>query len=133
MLSNDGSGIVEQSEQFNRGTRVAIFGGGQLGITEDGLQQQLVLVENKRIIQLAPDFTLDEGAALPINYVTAHQAMTRVGRVQPGQVVLISGALWRARPRPDPDRCGHGRAGHRDRFQCGESRASAPLRRIDGD
>ncbi|AOA05068.1 zinc-binding alcohol dehydrogenase family protein [Pseudomonas sp. TMW 2.1634] len=92
VLSNDGSGIVEQSEQFNRGTRVAIFGGGQLGITEDGLQQQWVLVENKRIIQLPDDFTLDEGAALPINYVTAHQAMTRVGRVQPGQVVLISGA-----------------------------------------
>lgn len=92
VLSNDGSGTVEQSDQLKPGTRVAIFGGGQLGITEDGLQQQWVLVENKRIIELPNDYDLDEGAALPINYVTAHQALTRVGRVEPGQTVLISGA-----------------------------------------
>ena len=92
VLSNDGSGVVEQSDEFKPGTRVAIFGGGQLGISEDGLQQQWVLVENKRIIELPSDYDLDEGAALPINYVTAHQALTRVGRVEPGQTVVISGA-----------------------------------------
>ncbi|NWB95733.1 zinc-binding alcohol dehydrogenase family protein [Pseudomonas gingeri] len=92
VLSNDGSGVVEQSDAFKPGTRVAIFGGGQLGISEDGLQQQWVLVENKRIIELPSDYDLDEGAALPINYVTAHQALTRVGRVEPGQTVVISGA-----------------------------------------
>lgn len=92
VLSNDGSGVVELSDQFKPGTRVAIFGGGQLGISEDGLQQQWVLVENKRIIELPDGYDLDEGAALPINYVTAHQALTRVGRVEPGQIVLVSGA-----------------------------------------
>ncbi|VXD05170.1 Quinone oxidoreductase [Pseudomonas sp. 9AZ] len=92
VLSNDGSGTVEQSDQFIPGARVAIYGGGQLGITEDGLQQEWVLVENKRIIALPDSYNLDEGAALPINYVTAHQALTRVGRVKPGETVLISGA-----------------------------------------
>ncbi|MCR8720851.1 zinc-binding alcohol dehydrogenase family protein [Pseudomonas syringae] len=92
VLSNDGSGIVEESDQFKPGARVAIFGGGQLGITEDGLQQQWVLVENKRIIPLPDDYDLDLGAALPINYVTAYQALTRVGGVKAGQTVLISGA-----------------------------------------
>lgn len=92
VLSNDGSGIVEKSERFTQGTRVAIYGGGQVGITEDGLQQQWVLVEDKHLIELPSDFDLDEGAAIPINYVTAYQALTRVGQVLAGQKILISGA-----------------------------------------
>lgn len=92
VLSNDGSGVVEHSGRFAAGTQVAVYGGAQLGITEDGLQQQYVLVEDKRIIELPQGFDLDEGAALPINYVTAYQALTRVGRVERSQTVLISGA-----------------------------------------
>ncbi len=92
VLSNDGSGTVEQSETFEVGTRVAIYGGAQLGITEDGMQQQWVLVEDKRLIKLPDNFSLDAGAALPINYVTAYQALSRIGHVQAGQTVLISGA-----------------------------------------
>lgn len=92
VLSNDGSGIVEQSSRFEKGMRVALFGGGQLGITEDGLQQQWALVEDKRIIVLPDHFDLDEGAALPVNYITAYQALTRVGQVKQGQSVLVSGA-----------------------------------------
>lgn len=92
VLSNDGAGVVEQSGLFKKGSRVAIYGGAQLGITEDGLQQQWVLVEDKRIIELPKDYDLDAGSALPINYVTAHQALTRVGQIRPGQTVLVSGA-----------------------------------------
>lgn len=92
VLSNDGAGIVEQGTRFTPGTPVAIYGGGQLGITEDGLQQQWVVVEDKRLIELPTGLSLDEGAALPINYVTAYQALTRVGRARRGQTVLISGA-----------------------------------------
>jgi NADPH2:quinone reductase len=92
VLSNDGAGIVEQSARFQPGTRVAIYGGGQLGISEDGLQQEWVLVEDKRLIELPQALSLDEGAALPINYVTAYQALRRVGQLKTGQTVLISGA-----------------------------------------
>lgn len=92
VLSNDGSGIVEQSGRFKAGTKVAIYGGGQLGITEDGLQQQWVLVDDKRLIEIPVDYSLDYAAALPINYVTAYQAMTRVGGVEKGQLIVISGA-----------------------------------------
>ncbi|WP_082511961.1 zinc-binding alcohol dehydrogenase family protein [Rhizobium sp. Root1204] len=92
VLSNDGSGLVEASGRFEKGTPVAIYGGGQLGITQDGLQQEWALVEDRRIIELPAGFDLDEGAALPINYVTAYQALTRVGKVVKGQTVLISGA-----------------------------------------
>lgn len=92
VLSNDGAGTVEGSDLFQPGTRVAIYGGGQLGITEDGLQQEYVSVKNSHVFELPDTISLDEGAALPINYVTAYQALTRVGRIKPGQTVLISGA-----------------------------------------
>lgn len=92
VLSNDGAGIVARSGKFAVGAKVAIYGGGQLGITQDGLQQQWVLVDDKRLIEMPADYRLDYAAALPINYVTAYQAMTRVGEVQPGQTVAITGA-----------------------------------------
>lgn len=92
VLSNDGSGVIEDSACFPRGTRVALYGGAQLGISEDGLQQQWVVVQDKRLIELPDSFDLDEGAALPINYVTAYQALSRVGQVHAGQSVVISGA-----------------------------------------
>lgn len=92
VLSNDGAGVVEQSRRFKAGTRVVIYGGAQLGISEDGLQQQWALVEDKRLIELPDALDLDEGAALAINYVTAYQALTRVGQVVAGQRVLVAGA-----------------------------------------
>ncbi|MBT9386149.1 zinc-binding alcohol dehydrogenase family protein [Pseudooceanicola sp. CBS1P-1] len=92
VLGNEAAGRVESGARFAPGTPVAIFGGGQLGITGDGLQQQWALVEDKRLIALPPEYDLTVAAALPVNYATAHQAMTRVGQVSPGQKVLISGA-----------------------------------------
>ncbi|KAA8734815.1 zinc-binding alcohol dehydrogenase family protein [Acinetobacter qingfengensis] len=92
VLSNDGAGIIEESEEFLKGTRVAIYGGGQLGITEDGLQQQWTLVENKRLIALPDGYNFEFAAALPVNYVTAWQAMNRIGQIQRNDVVVISGA-----------------------------------------
>ncbi|WP_111496196.1 quinone oxidoreductase family protein [Marinobacter bohaiensis] len=92
VLSNDGSGIVEQSARFKPGTRVAIYGGASLGITEDGLQQQWVAVKDNRLMPVPDDFSLDAAAALPINFVTAWQALDRVGEAESGQVALVSGA-----------------------------------------
>lgn len=89
---NEGAGIIEQSEVFPKGTRVAIYGSGQLGITEDGLYQEWAVVENRRLMILPDNLSLDEGAALTVNYLTALQAMQRIGKVQKGQFVLISGA-----------------------------------------
>ena len=92
VLSNDGSGVVEQSDEFSKGSAVLIYGGGQLGLSEDGLQQQWALVENTRLTVVPETLSLDAAAALPVNYVTANQAMRRVGNVQSGQTVIISGA-----------------------------------------
>ncbi len=92
VLSNDGAGIVARSDLFPAGTLVALYGGGQCGITEDGFQQQWVLVENKRLMPLPADYPPEAAAALPVNYITACQAVNRLGKVKPGDRVVINGA-----------------------------------------
>lgn len=92
VLGNEGAGIIEESDVFARGTRVAVYGGGQLGITEDGMFQEWVVVDNRRIMALPDSISLDEGAALTVNYLTAWHAVNRIAKVQAGETVLISGA-----------------------------------------
>jgi hypothetical protein len=82
VLGNEGSGLVEESGRFKPGTRIAIYGAGELGITQDGLFQQWVIVEDRRIL---PDIiNWDEGAALTVNYLTAYQSLTRIAKCAEG-------------------------------------------------
>ncbi len=92
ILGVDGSGTVEQSNRFPTGTRVAISGGGALGVMLDGLQQEYILVEDSRLFALPPAVDLNVGAVLMVNFVTAYQALMRIGQVATGQTVVISGA-----------------------------------------
>lgn len=92
VLGNEGSGVIEESGRFKSGTRVAIFGGGKLGVTQDGLFQQWALVEDKRLVELPNTLDWDEGSALTVNYLTALRALTKAAKLQSGQTVLVSGA-----------------------------------------
>jgi NADPH2:quinone reductase len=92
VLGGEGSGEVAESGRFKPGTRVAIYGGSELGISQDGLFQQWALVEDKRILELPDALSWDEGSALTVSYLTAYLALTRTAKVQKGQTVLISGA-----------------------------------------
>lgn len=92
VLGNEGAGTVEAGGRFPTGTRVAIYGAGQLGVMQDGLQQEWVLVEDKRLFALPDALGFDEGAAITVNFITAHQALRRIAEVQAGQTVLVSGA-----------------------------------------
>jgi NADPH2:quinone reductase len=91
VLGNEGSGTVEESRRFTPGTHVAVYGGGELGITQDGLFQEWALVEDRRLIELPETLDLDEGSALTVNYLTAYRALTHVARLDRGQTVLVSG------------------------------------------
>jgi NADPH2:quinone reductase len=89
VLGNEGSGIVEESGRFKPGSRVAIYGAGELGITQDGLYQQWVLVEDKRILELPDTLDWDEGAALTVNYLTAY-----IGSPQEREYYVRSQSVW---------------------------------------
>lgn len=92
VLGNEGSGVVEQGRRFKPGTRVAVFGGGTLGVTQDGLFQQWALVDDRRLVALPDSMDFDEGAALTVNYLTAIWSLRRSAKLQPGETVLVAGA-----------------------------------------
>ncbi|WP_437773369.1 zinc-binding dehydrogenase [Arthrobacter sp. KNU40] len=71
---------------------MAVYGGGDLGVQVDGLYQEWVLVEDERLLRLPDSVSLDEGAALTVNYLTAYGALTSAINITPAQYVLISGA-----------------------------------------
>ncbi|MER5804262.1 quinone oxidoreductase family protein [Streptomyces mirabilis] len=91
-LGNEGVGIVEESDRFARGTRVAVYGRSDLGVSMDGPFQQWALAWDDRLLQLPDGLDWAEGAVLTVNYLTAYLALTKAAKVRSGQTVLVSGA-----------------------------------------
>src|SRR5919205_1987278 len=71
----------EQSE-LRPGDRVAAFSGF------GGFAEQ-VCADAHAVFRLPQRISFLAGAALPLNYLTAHFALTRRGRLQPGEIVLV--------------------------------------------
>ncbi|MFJ5031237.1 alcohol dehydrogenase catalytic domain-containing protein [Streptomyces sp. NPDC088560] len=57
VLGNEGAGTVEESAILPAGTRVAVHGHGDMGVTIDGLYQQYVTVPDQRLLPLPPPST----------------------------------------------------------------------------
>jgi len=64
------------------GTTVVAF-------TRFGGQATHVLTDARVVFELPSGMSLDAAAALPVNYVTAHHLLHRVGGLQPGRSVLV--------------------------------------------
>ncbi|MFD7136446.1 zinc-binding alcohol dehydrogenase family protein [Streptomyces sp. NPDC059894] len=92
VLGNEGAGTVEESDSLPTGTSVAVYGHGDLGVTTDGLYQQWVTVPDHRLLPLPDALDFAEAAALTVNYLTADAALTKIGGLQAGQNLLVSGA-----------------------------------------
>ncbi|HEX6917579.1 MAG TPA: NADPH:quinone oxidoreductase family protein [Phycicoccus sp.] len=73
-----GSGVTE-------GDRVAAF-------TVLGGFAEVVAVDPAMVLPLPDSTTYDQGAALPMNYLTCHFALTERGRLAAGETVLVHGA-----------------------------------------
>jgi NADPH:quinone reductase len=80
------SGVVrEDGNGFRAGDRVAampVLGGFA----------ETVAVDAHMVFPLPDAVPFDKGAALPLNYLTAHFALTRRGRLAKGETVLVQGA-----------------------------------------
>lgn len=64
------------------GTRV-------LGMTRFGGQAELVCVPAVQAVPMPEAMSFEEGAALPVNYLTAYHALFRVAAVRPREKVLV--------------------------------------------
>jgi NADPH:quinone reductase-like Zn-dependent oxidoreductase len=55
-------------------------------------QSELVVVTTDRVFPLPEDWTFEQGAALPVVYLTAHHMLVRVAAAQRGESVLVHAA-----------------------------------------
>ncbi|MGI5430410.1 quinone oxidoreductase family protein [Streptomyces sp. CA-179760] len=92
VLGNEGAGVVEESDRFAPGARVAVYGHSDLGVTVDGLFQEWALIRDDRLLPLPDTLDWAQGSALTVNYLTACLALTKAAKLQGGQSVLVSGA-----------------------------------------
>jgi len=84
-LGVDVAGAVVSGPGFEPGQRVAAVGGW-------GGAQERVAVPATFTFALPDSVTDDEGAALPMNYLTAEFALHERGGLRPGESVLVHGA-----------------------------------------
>jgi NADPH:quinone reductase-like Zn-dependent oxidoreductase len=92
ILGSDIAGRVEavgkNARQFQVGDEVFgdVFGAGAGGLAE------YAAVPERMLVRKPANLSFEQAAAVPLAAITAYQALRDVGRVQPGQKVLINGA-----------------------------------------
>jgi NADPH:quinone reductase-like Zn-dependent oxidoreductase len=76
------------------GTKVTGFQPGDevMGTSEGGSFAELVIARPDKLVPKPANLTFEQAAALPISGTTALRAVRDVGKVQPGQNVLVVGA-----------------------------------------
>jgi NADPH:quinone reductase len=84
-LGVDFAGVVVSGPGFEPGQRVA-------GVGPYGNAAELVANPVVSTFPLPDVLSFDEGAALPMNYLTAHFALAERGRLEAGETVLVHGA-----------------------------------------
>ena len=70
----------------------SVFGtGGDLGFGRDGSHAEFVAVPVEGLVEMPPEFSYEQAAAIGLEYLTAFAAIVRTGAVQRGETVLVTG------------------------------------------
>lgn len=77
--------VLEATEGLAAGQRVA-------AVLPLGAAAEVVACPEDFVLPLPEQLSFDEGAALPMNYLTAHFALAVRGSLRPGETVLVLGA-----------------------------------------
>lgn len=89
VLGQEGAGVVRQAPADSRlapGDRVAVFSPGL------GAFAETVSVPADGVVPLPDAVSFQQGACLPVNYLTAHFALKTRGALRAGYTVLVHGA-----------------------------------------
>jgi NADPH:quinone reductase-like Zn-dependent oxidoreductase len=65
---------------------------GILGEHRDGVQAQLIVVDEARAVRMPPNISFGEAAAIPLVYLTAWEMVVNKGGVRPDDTVLVVAA-----------------------------------------
>ena len=63
-----------------------------MAMTRFGGQSEVVVVPGATVFPLVEGWSMEEGAALPVVYLTAHHLLVRVAAVQPGESIVVHSA-----------------------------------------
>jgi NADPH2:quinone reductase len=70
----------------------AVFGtGGDIGFGRNGSHAEFVAVPVEGLVEMPPDLSYAQAAAIALGYFTAYAAIVRTGAVKRGETVLITG------------------------------------------
>ncbi len=93
-VGRDGSGTVEKAAEGSRfkvGDEVIVLR-SEIGITRQGTLSEFVAAPESVVAHLPKGWSLKEGAAAPLVYLTAWKALVIQGGLRKGQSVLVTGA-----------------------------------------
>src|SRR5437773_5462792 len=71
------------------GVRSVAVGDEVIGLTKFNGQATKVVIREESAVRRPPGMTAAAGAALPVNYLTAHHMLFHIGNVRPGATVLV--------------------------------------------
>uniref|UniRef100_A0A8C5GCN0 Synaptic vesicle membrane protein VAT-1 homolog n=1 Tax=Gouania willdenowi TaxID=441366 RepID=A0A8C5GCN0_GOUWI len=60
-----------------------------IALSQSGMWQELVVVPAERTFPMPEEMSFEEGAALPINYMTAYMMLFEMANLRPGKSVLV--------------------------------------------
>jgi len=66
--------------------------GGDLGISRDGTHAEYVALHSSAVARRPNNLSVEEAAAVGVPFVTAFSALFRLGQLQEGEWVIVSGA-----------------------------------------
>lgn len=93
-VGRDCCGIVRETgpdSRFSPGDAVVLLA-SELGVSRTGTLAEFVTAPEACLAPLPEGWTVAEGAAAPLVFLTAWQALVDRGQLKPGQTVLITGA-----------------------------------------
>ena len=113
--------VAGRVDQIGAGVDPAWLGQDVLALTRFGGYSDVVCTPESQAFERPAGMTALEGAAFPVNYLTAHQLLVVMGNLRPRETVLVHSAGGGCWPRRHPDCPGHRGRGHRRRV-CPQAR-----------
>ncbi|CAN9509265.1 unnamed protein product [Ophioblennius macclurei] len=85
-MGMEGSGVIEAVADDVKDRKV---GDRVIALSRSGMWQELVAVAANRTFPMPEQMSFEEGAAFPINYMTAYMILFEMANVRPGKSVLV--------------------------------------------
>lgn len=87
-----GYDFVGEVDELGAGVSGIAAGQRVAALTQTGAYSQFIPLRAAELVPVPEGVDAAEAASLPLNYVTAHQMLFRVAKMQPGERVLVHGA-----------------------------------------